>query len=122
MHGLQVTMCVCETAMALPAVSIAVHWCRVNLSWLLLVHSVGLHDGLQVTMCVCETAMAAVSIAVHWCRVNLSWLLLVHGVSPLCCVDLRLRAETAVYNVRVRNGYFWTQGYKCTCFSKCMLT
>ena len=60
-----------------------------------------LMHGLQVTMCVCETAMAAVSIAVHWCRVNLSWLLLVHRVSPLCCVDLRLRAQTAVYNVRV---------------------
>ena len=80
--------------------------------------------GLQVTMCVCETAVALpeVSIAVHWCRVNLSWLLLVPGVSPLCCVDLGLRAQTAVYNVRVRNGYFCTQGYKCTCFSKCMLT
>ena len=75
-----------------------------------------LMHGLQVTMCVCETAMAAVSIAVHWCRVNLSWLLLVHGVSPLYCVDLGLRAQTAVYNVRVRNGYFWTQGYQCTCF------
>ena len=78
--------------------------------------------GLQVRMCVCETAMAAVSIAVHWCRVNLSWFLLVHGVGPLCCVDLRLRAQTAVYNVLVWNGYFCTQGYKCTCFSKCMLT
>ena len=76
-----------------------------------------LMHGLQVTMCVCETAMrAAVSIAVHWCRVNLSWLLLVHRVSPLCCVDLRLRAQTAVYKVRVRKGYFWTQGCQCTCF------